>query len=175
MTAPGVRTRRRRSLQGLTAAGAMLLTGLISSGPATAAAQTHRQAVAFPAAGATITCGSTVIHTTAGQLVGQFHETLDSAGLFHYEGTNVARGVVGVDDSGASYRIVGTSSFSGTSTDPAGLDNVRWHNTVELVVLAAERHRIGKVGLVERLNEGADVVLSLGDCTGSGGGDDDLS
>lgn len=169
-----MRMRSRRSLNaGLTAAGTMLLVGLVGPGPAAASAQTYRQAVAFPAAGATISCGSTEIQTIAGELVGQFHQTSDANGRFHYEGTNVARDVEGIDALGETYRVIGTSSFSGTSIDASGLDNVRWHNTVELVVLDSGGARIGKVDVVEHLVSSRDVVLSLGECIGIGGRDDD--
>ena len=175
---PPSRTMSRAQAVALPAALTVLgaLTGaVLAVGPASAAAVSVHVPISFPAAGATLRCGSTTIQTTGGLLVGQFHETQDVAGMFHYEGTNVARDVTGADATGASYRIVGTSSFSGTSTDPDGVDNVRWHNTVEFVVLGPHGDRIGKVDVVERLNASGSVVLELGDCTGLGGGDDDNS
>jgi hypothetical protein len=162
---------RRRALA-VTAVALTALGGILSAAPAHAAATTGRQPIDFPAAGATITCGSTVLTATAGEIVGQFHETQDGAGLFSFEGTNVARGVTATDDAGAIYRIVGTSGFSGTSTDPGGLDTVRWHGTVDLVVLGPDGGRFGRVGLVERSNAAGDVLVDLGTCTGAGGGED---
>lgn len=151
---------------------ALLTSAILLPSAATAAAMTGGEKIDFPAAGATIVCGATVLTANGGHLVGQFHETEDGRGLFHFEGTNVARDVTATDDSGATYRIVGTSGFSGTSTDAGGLDTIRWHNTVELVVLGPDGGRFGTVDVVERTTHAGDVAVDLGTCVGVGGGED---
>ncbi|MGN6330476.1 MAG: hypothetical protein ACTHOD_02350 [Motilibacteraceae bacterium] len=119
------------------------------------------------------TCGELTLTPVAGRLDGVFHESVDGQGRYHYTGTNVAHDVVLTDlahpGTGGSYRLVGTSSFGGTSTDDSGEDNLRFRSEVSFVVLRPDGGRLGMVRLLERMDADGAVRVAAGGCIGSGG------
>jgi hypothetical protein len=158
---------RIRSLV-LPAAGALLVTA--ASAGVAAAGTTVTQHGSFPATGATITCGPTVLTPTAGVIDVVFHENEDGAGRYHYAGTDTAHGVTLLDADGRSYRLEGASSFSGTSRDAEGLDNVVTTDGQEFTITSAGGGRFGKVDIVNHLSPNGRVrTVDFGTCTGSGG------
>jgi len=151
---------------------AAAVAAALATGATGANATTYHQRIDFPATGARLDCGAAALTVTGGRLIGEFNESTDGAGLFHYEGTNVASDVTARDQFGASYRIVGTSSFSGVSVDAAGISNVRWRSRVKFTVLRADGGQFGSVSTIERLTGSGLVSLNLGSCAASGGGGD---
>ena len=138
-----------------------------------AAAETVTQHITTDVAtsGVTITCGQTSLTPIGGTLVGVFHENADGHGHYHYSGTDTANAVQLTDSAGHTYRLEGTSTFSGTSTDPGGEDNLVFTTTVAFTVLNDSGRRLGMVHFVEHLSPGAKVQLDSGQCTGTGGAD----
>jgi hypothetical protein len=144
--------------------------GIALAGPAAAAESvTQHISIAATGSGAVITCGPLTLTPLSGTLDGVFHENADSHGNYHYSGTNVAHGVTLADPAGEAYRLQGTSSFSGTSTDAEGDDNRIFTTAVTFVVLGPTGGRVGSVHFVEHLSPGRDARLDSGQCTGTGG------
>ena len=90
---------RIRSLA-VPAAGALLIAAT-SAGVASAGTGVTEHG-SFPATGATITCGATVLAPVEGAIDTVFHESADGRGRYHYTGTDTARGVVLVDSDGGA-------------------------------------------------------------------------
>ena len=151
------------------AAGAVLFTAL-SVGTA-AAGTSVTQHYSFPAAGATITCGATVLTPVQGVIAVVFHENADGAERYHYSGTDTAHEVVLVDGAGATYRLVGASSFSGTSLDPEGTENLVTTDVQEFTITRVGGGLLGRVAVVNHVDRDGGVrAVDLGTCTGIGGG-----
>jgi hypothetical protein len=150
----------------------VVITAFVAAfeGPASAAETVTRHFDTDVAgSGVTITCGELSLTPVSGTLHGVFHENADERGSYHYSGTNVADHVVLTDGDAGSYRLQGTSSFSGTSSDPGGEDNRVFSTTVAFVLLDSRGGRIGRVHLVEHFSTGSDVLLESGSCVGIGG------
>lgn len=145
------------------------VAGALANPASAAESVTQHFSTDVAGSGVTITCGQLSLVPTSGTLDGVFHENADGHGDYHYTGSNVARGVVLTDGSGGSYRLQGTSSFSGTSRDAAGEDNVVFTTTVAFVVLNSTGGRLGDVHVLEHLSPGGHVQLDSGSCTGTGG------
>jgi hypothetical protein len=157
---------RIRSLV-LPAAGALLVTA--ASAGVAAAGTTVTQHGSFPATGATITCGPTVLTPTAGVIDVVFHENEDGAGRYHYAGTDTAHGVTLLDADGRSYRLEGASSFSGTSTDPEGLDDVVTTDVEKFTIARDHGGLLGMVDVVNHLSRNGRVTaFEFGSCSGIG-------
>ena len=123
----------------------------------------------FPASGATITCGATDLTPVQGVIDTVFHENADSRGRYHYSGTDTARGVVLVGADGGTYRLTGASSFSGTSLDPEGLDNVVTTDVSKFTITRDGGGRLGMINLVNHLSpNGGVIAFDFGSCSGVG-------
>lgn len=157
---------RIRSLA-VPAAGALFLVAA-SAGVASAGTGVTQHG-SFPATGATITCGATVLTPVAGVIDTVFHENADGRGRYHYTGTDTARDVVLVDDAGGTYRLTGASSFSGTSLDPEGMDNVVATDVSKFTITRDGRGRVGMIDLVNHLGpNGGVTAFDFGNCSGVG-------
>jgi hypothetical protein len=152
----------------LSATGAVLVAAAFAGSASAATSVTWHDS--FPAAGATFTCGSSVLTSVTGVIDTVMHENADGRGLYHYSGTDTAHGVTVVDADGATYRLEGASSFSGTSRDAEGLDNVVTTDGQEFTITSAGGGRFGKVDIVNHLSPNGRVrTVDFGTCTGSGG------
>lgn len=157
---------RIRSLA-VPAAGALFLVAA-SAGVASAGAGVTQHG-SFPATGATITCGATVLTPREGAIDTVFHENADGRGRYHYTGTDTARDVVLVDADGGTYRLTGASSFSGTSLDPEGMDNVVTTDVSKFTVTRDGGGRVGMIDLVNHLSpNGGVIAFDFGSCSGAG-------
>lgn len=124
-----------------------------------------------PLEGATITCGDLVLTPVEGSLDGVMHESMDGRGVYHFTGTEVAHDAVLEDAARARYRLVGASSFSGTSTDADGNEVLSFRTEVSFVVLRPDGGRLGTVRMLERVDAHGDVSSVSGGCVGAGGVD----
>jgi hypothetical protein len=111
-----------------------------------------------------------VLTSVTGVIDTVMHENADGRGLYHYSGTDTARGVTLVDADGATYRLEGASSFSGTSRDGEGLDNVVTTDVQEFTISGVGGGRLGKVDVVNHLSPNGQLrTVVFGTCTGVGG------
>jgi hypothetical protein len=144
------------------------------AGPAAAAeGVTWHASTDVAGSGVTITCGELTLTPTSGSLRTVFHESRDSAGIYHYTGTDSADGIVMSGDDDRGYELRGASSFTGRSTDPEGKDNLVFTTTASFVVVDSSGGRIGMVHLVQHLAGDRSIELDSGSCTGNGGDGDE--
>jgi hypothetical protein len=149
-------------------AAAAIRGAFLAAAPALAsnAGTTVHMSVSLVDAGATLSCGTTVLTSTGGTATFVFHESTDAQGIFHVTGTGTFNHATFQDAAGNTYSVSGANWFGGSAYDPDANEPIAFTSTDKFVIRTAAGGVYGMVNVIEHISpSGKYFEFDFGNCS----------
>ena len=141
---------------------------LLAAAPAVASnvGTTVHMSIQLVDAGASLSCGATVLTATGGTATFVFHESTDAQGIFHLTGTGTFNRATFQDAAGNTYSVSGANWFGGSAHDPDANEPIAFTSTDKFVIRTATGGVYGMVNVTEHISPNGNFFsFDFGNCS----------